>query len=224
MRKNFWAQFLFVGIFLWFTETSFPAFGGEQDSGNVSQDADSGGDDGSDDSGSDDGDSGDDDASSDDGSDSGGADSSDEGDDAGDDSSSDDSDDSTTSPNPPKWNDSNMSSGPLPAPPPQKAVECFGIMGPGQNDNVFVDVDGRQYGYGEAPACHPLGSIRLPKNSLYACENIVVGSTAKGELIRGSLRPNPDRRSPTVCYPYDFIKQKITYMNADYAIPLNGSN
>lgn len=124
----------------------------------------------------------------------------------------------------PKWDDSAMSSGKVAPPPPQEAVECFGIMGAGQNDNVFVDVDGRQYGYGEAPACHPLASIQLPKDSLCSCENITVGRTEKGELIRGSLKPNPDRRSPIVCYPYDFIKQKITYMNPDYAVPLRGSN
>lgn len=108
-------------------------------------------------------------------------------------------------------------------PAPQQPVECFGIMGAGQNDNVFVDEDGTQYGYGEAPACHPMGSILLPKDSLYNCENIVVGQTDKGELIRGSLKPNSQRRSPVICYPYDFVNQKITYMNPQYAIPMTSS-
>jgi len=165
------------------------------------------------------------------GGDSGGVDGADgnsgnDGNDNGGDTSSDGSSDASggNSATPPKWDDSAMSSSKLAPPPPQEAVECFGIMGAGQNDNVFVDVDGRQYGYGEAPACHPLASIKLPKDSLYMCENITVGRTEKGELIRGSLKPDPDRRSPIVCYPYDFIKQKITYMNPDYAVPLRGFN
>lgn len=215
MKKNLWFYGFLVGIFVWLSQDPFSSIGAAspQDQSAGADDAtdDGAGDDGSDDSSDD---SGDDGSAGDDGSDDSG------------DSSSSDSGSRNKGPSfdKSKWNDSALSSGPLPPPPPEKSVECFGIMGPGQNDNVFVDVDGRQYGYGEAPACHPLASIRLPKDSLYACENIVVGRTAKGELIRGSLTPNPDRRTPTVCYPYDFIKQKITYMNADYAIPLNGSN
>jgi hypothetical protein len=103
---------------------------------------------------------------------------------------------------------------------PSNPVECFGIMGDGQNDNVFVSDDGTQYGYGEAPACHPQGSIKLPADNPQPCENIVVGQTAKGELIRGSLKPNLSRHNPEVCYPYDFVKQQITYMNPDYATPM----
>jgi hypothetical protein len=103
---------------------------------------------------------------------------------------------------------------------PSKPVECFGIMGTGQNDNVFVGEDGHEYGYGEAPACHPQGSIKLPADNPQLCENIVVGRTEKGELIRGSLKPDVTRRPPETCYPYDFINKKITYMNPDYATPM----
>ena len=105
-------------------------------------------------------------------------------------------------------------------PPPAQPVECFGIVGAGQNDNVFVGEDGRQYGYGEAPACHPQGSVKLPPDNPQSCENITVGQTEKGELIRGSLKPNPSRRSPKICYPYDFVNKQITYMNPKYATPL----
>ncbi len=105
-----------------------------------------------------------------------------------------------------------------PTPPPQP-VECFGIVAAGQNDNVFVDEDGRQYAYGEAPACHPLASVKLPADNPQQCENITVGHTVKGELVRGSLTPNPKRHPPEVCYPYDFINRQITYLNPDYATP-----
>jgi hypothetical protein len=104
--------------------------------------------------------------------------------------------------------------------PASKPVECFGIMGDGQNDNVFVGEDGHQYGYGEAPACHPQGSIKLPADNPQMCENIVVGQTVKGELIRGSLKADLSRHAPVTCYPYDFVKKQITYMNPDYATPM----
>lgn len=106
------------------------------------------------------------------------------------------------------------------APPTKNAVECFGIVAAGQNDNVFVDQEGKQYGFGEAPACHPQASIKLPKGSPYSCERITVGQTRFGGLVKGSLKPNPSRKPPVVCYPYDFVNKQITYMNPKFAVPM----
>lgn len=102
--------------------------------------------------------------------------------------------------------------------PTEKKEVCYGIADNYQNDNVFV-MDGRRYFRGQAPACHPLGSVTLPAGNPHECENIMVGISEKGERITGSLKPDPNRAMPSPCYPYDLMKQEITFMNPDFARP-----
>ena len=79
--------------------------------------------------------------------------------------------------------------------------KCFGVNRQDGNACAYASFDGLPSECaGSAKACDPAAWVWVPQGM---CTSIVVGSDAKGNILRGTLEPTMSRGKPVQCTPYD---------------------